>query len=70
MADTSKAEVIREACALADELDLIRSAYGEECVTFVKKALFTASVPDWQTIIMDVINAWHREHPHALDMNL
>ena len=64
MTDTSVSEptiaarIAIEAVRAADELDQIRSVYGEECVTRVKRALHQDPEPDWRAVIDRAVREW------------
>lgn len=63
-ADNDTASVIaREAIALADELDQIRSIYGEGCLASVKRALTTDPHSDWFDTISKAISDWSEAQP-------
>lgn len=57
------AVIAREAIQVAEELDQIRSVYGEDCLTSVKRALHSNSGSDLQGVIEDAVLAWEAEHP-------
>jgi hypothetical protein len=62
---TLAALVAREAIQVAEELDQIRSVYGEDCLATVKRALRSDPEPDWQKIIDDALAGWESEHPRG-----
>jgi hypothetical protein len=63
--------LLPEAFAMADELDAVRTVYGEPCLTFVKKALMVSDNPSWQTIVEDAVRRWTDENrPIAHELNL
>jgi len=57
--------IAREAIRVAEELDQIRSIYGEGCLSSVKRALHTNTEPDWQKVIDGAILGWEVEHPRS-----
>lgn len=62
--DNSTAAIIaREAIALAEELDQIRSIYGDECWTTVKRALHTDPTLEWHDTIERALMDWESAHP-------
>lgn len=59
------------AVALAEEFEAIRSCYGDECLSFVKRALLSAEEKPWDGVVVAAMTEWHRAHPRfSLDMNL
>jgi len=55
----------QEAFAMVEELDQIRSVYGNDCLTFVKKALVVSHDPDWKGVVSGAIWSWQRTHPRV-----
>jgi hypothetical protein len=59
-------KVIAEAIAVADELDQIRSVFGDECVGFVKRALMVnCETDDWRDVVDGAMSNWTRHHPQT-----
>lgn len=50
--------ISQQAVALADEMDQIRSIYGEECLGRIKSALRSSPDPDWRRTIDAVLEGW------------
>jgi hypothetical protein len=71
MANTSESQaslsltIAREAIQVAEELDQIRTIYGEDCLTSVKRALHTMPEPDWHKVIDGALVGWESEHPRG-----
>jgi len=55
--------IAREAIQVAEELDQIRSVYGEDCLSSVKRALHTDGDPDWHNVVERALHEWESEHP-------
>lgn len=55
--------LLREALALAEELDQVRSVYGDECASFVKRALYVSEDARWHMIVENAVREWDRIHP-------
>lgn len=61
--NSTAATIAREAIALAEDLDQIRSIYGDECWTSVKRALHTEPSLEWRNTIERAIVDWSQTHP-------
>ena len=65
-----KRPIYGAAVAIAEELDVVRECYGNECVSFVKRALMASADPEWLNVLAGAIQEWSREHPrYPLDLN-
>lgn len=62
---TDNTNVIRQAIALAEELDQIRFACGDECAEHVKKTLVTSTSTSWEEAVERAVTEWSRSH-HAM----
>ena len=60
------AAVIRNAIALAEELDQIRFACGEECADHVKKTLATSPETPWERAVDEAVREWNDTHYRLL----
>lgn len=72
MSVTTKAnntDVVRQAIALAEELDQIRFACGDECVDHVKKSLATSTSTSWEDAVERAVTEWSRAHREILPLD-
>jgi hypothetical protein len=49
---------VAEAIQIAVELDQLRQIYGEDCVSFVSRALRHSTTSDWQETITGAVTAY------------
>jgi len=64
----NNADVVRQAIALAEELDQIRFACGDDCVDHVKKTL-TTSTAGWEEAVEQAVTEWSRSHREILQID-
>jgi len=57
--------VASEAVRVAEELDQIRTIYGEDCLASVKRALHTEADPSWQSVITKAVTEWETANPRV-----
>jgi hypothetical protein len=61
------AAVIREAIALAEELDVIRFAYGDGCLDHVKRTLNDPQSTRWEDAVTRAVAEWNETHAKVSD---
>lgn len=65
LAALAAGNMFRHAFAMAEELDQIRSNYGEDCLSFVKSALLHSSRSEWTEVVDEAISSWLQSNPES-----